>query len=279
MKEICGDKELSSFEKIRYLVFNLFRWVIDLFKCSCAEYFDPKKISGASSSPAREYLYEYFNEMLPKLLPSRDVRVLDVGCGSGSFVTHLSELGYRGDYVGLDKISVKDFQDGSQGTINVSFVKKYVEDYETDDRFDLVLSIAVLEHVENDEYVVKRMHSLLRTAGLQIHVVPSTWALFLYLWHGYRQYSPTRIKSIMPNHSYKIYRIGGFFSFCLHFVYYTMPVYLFRQKIFRTKSSYKAILRFCSRADKYIPIMPILYVVVVKRDGQPLMDGRLVECK
>ena len=71
-------------------------------------------------------------------------------------------------------------------------------------------------------------------------MVPSSKCLWLYLWHGYRQYSKKNLSTILSQLKKKfsinalIVPIGGNHSYWTHLRYITIPVY-FRKFILRDK--------------------------------------------
>ena len=66
---------------------------------------------------------------------------------------------------------------------------------------------------------------------IQIHMVPASMCLWLYLWHGYRQYSKKNLSNILNqlekkfNINTSIVPIGGSNSFWTFLRYITIPVY------------------------------------------------------
>ncbi|NDJ33061.1 MAG: class I SAM-dependent methyltransferase [Chloroflexi bacterium] len=103
-------------------------------------------------------------------------RVLDIGCGSGYFLGHLRQAGYRA--YGLDR-----FLDGethsSAGTGRILLADATQVPLRAG-TFDAVLALDVLEHLD-DAAVLAEVRRLLRPGGMLIVSVPAT----KWLW-GYR---------------------------------------------------------------------------------------------
>ena len=76
-----------------------------------------------------------------------------------------------------------------------------------------------MEHIKEDIIVFQKLQTLLNKNGLQIHLVPSRFSLFLYLFHGWRQYSIFDANSKLDNVNEVIY-LGGAFSFFLGILIY-----------------------------------------------------------
>ncbi|MBW1933120.1 MAG: hypothetical protein JRI56_08930 [Deltaproteobacteria bacterium] len=145
-----------------------------------------------------------------------------------------------------------------------NLIESRIEDFEIDKKFDLILSITSLEHIENDVLTVCKCDDILKTGGIQIYVIPSFWSLFIHLWHGYRQYNPKRIKILFNEKKYKVYRLGGIFSFFLILLFISIPNLLF-SRILQHSSVYPKLIEKCNRLDKSLPFCSHLYVVVVKK--------------
>ncbi|GAI44862.1 unnamed protein product, partial [marine sediment metagenome] len=126
------------------------------------------------------------------------------------------------------------------------------------------ISNFVLEHVEDDFDVISKCDELIKRGGIQIHILPSFWSLFLYLWHGYRQYNPKRLKKLFSYRDFEVFRLGGFFSFKLHLFFITIPVLIFHNDKLRNKSFCPGLVRMSSKLDKVLTFLSTFYVVVVK---------------
>lgn len=270
MKELSGDGSLSKRDRVFYLVYNLTRGIAGYACRMRSKHWHSNELEEGIGSPSRKYLYRFLLQELPKIIPVGEIDVLDVGCGSAFFRNILADLGYKGRYTGIDVHKHKNFNMHETPPFKSIFMRSKIEDFETDKKFDIVLSITALEHVEDDALAVSKCDGFLKQGGRQVHIVPSFWSLFLYMWHGYRQYNPKRIKSLFNQKRYRVYRLGGMFSFCLHLFFITIPALLYRtdrqkQKL-RSLSLYPRLLRMCNRLDGILPVCSCLYVVVVKKD-------------
>lgn len=227
MKEISGDRLSNKKDRFFYLCYNLIRGIKG-YACNIrSEYWHPNKLEDGKGSPGRKYLNQFLLQELLKIIQIREVDVLDVGCGSGYVRTILTDLGYQGYYTGIDIYRHKDFDKHETYSFKSILVESKIENFKTDKKFNLILSNSTLEHIENDALAISKCNYLLKPGCSQIHIIPSFWSLFLYLWHGYRQYNPKRIKILFIHKQYKVYRLGGLFSFFLHLFFITIPVSFF----------------------------------------------------
>jgi SAM-dependent methyltransferase len=231
----------------------------------CANFIVSQFDVTANSSPSRLLTELHFRLCLPTLLPIGKIRVLDIGCGSGRLCNILAELGYSGEYVGLD------VQNRFSSEVVPGFMRRLIlgdahEFYEQDSTFDLIVSISALEHIPAESRLIDRLSALLTQQGIEINYVPSGWGLLIYLWHGYRQYPINYISKIFGHKSVSVVALGGFFSFLLHFVVITVGEVLLRLPVRKAAPSfYQFLLRIAIKYDRYLLISPTIFVVIRKK--------------
>jgi SAM-dependent methyltransferase len=260
--EICGDVQLSFAKRLCYLAQNFLRNVRYSGlrikpKSFCRERL-PRTPSTAS--PSRALTEAFMFNQLPKMLPLGDVRVLEIGCGSGSLTSILAEIGYSGTYVGVDVINRFNHSQNSQ--FYRTFVLTDANKFEAKDKFDLVVSVSALEHIPDDHQLIPKLAGFLKPGGLQLHFVPSGWGLPVYLWHGYRQYTSTSLASRFNHDQTTLYALGGFVSFTLHFAVITMAEMLIGLKLRKyIPHFYGRLLDICLKLDRLFPFGATMYAV------------------
>jgi SAM-dependent methyltransferase len=265
MKEISGDNLPGKLDKAKYLFYNTLRGITGNVSRIRSKQFHPGELRTGKGSPGRKYLDSFLSQELPRLIPIGKIDVLDIGCGSAYSRGILTHLGYEGTYTGIDVHKHKHFDRNGTESFQSFFVESKIEDFQTDKKFDLVLSVTALEHIENDADAVFRCERLLEPDGRQIHIIPTFWSLFLYLWHGYRQYTPKRIKALFDQERCEVYKLGGLLSFLLHISFITIPVFILKTDKLRDLLLYQRLIEFCNKVDRLLPICCSLYVVVVSK--------------
>ena len=178
-----------------------------------------------------------------KLQLNSDLNFFDIGCGSGKYGKLLKKLSnqYFGSYTGLD-IYKNDKYPAEFNHIctKAENVSQYINK-----KINFVISQSALEHIEKDSFVIEEITKKLcenNTPFIQIHMVPASKCLWLYLWHGYRQYSKKNLSNISKqlkkiNVNTYIIPLGGNNSFWTHLRYITLPVFfkkiIFKDKVFK----------------------------------------------
>ncbi len=111
----------------------------------------------------------YFEEQIKKIrfllskfeIP-KSAEILDVGAGSGILETVLTD----------NKITAVEPSDMSEIIVqrklkNVSLIRKKIEDFNTDEKFDFVFCITVLQDIKEEERenIIEKMFSLAKEGG------------------------------------------------------------------------------------------------------------------
>jgi SAM-dependent methyltransferase len=264
MKPLTGDSNLSRRERWAYLFRNLLRGVAGYGCRLDSTYWCCDELDDGTGSPGRKCLGKWLSKELGNVVAPGTVAVLDIGCGSGYLRKVFAEAGFKGSYTGIDSVKHKGFETEAHPNFKSAFVQTTIENFETSDLFDIVISVTALEHIENDALAVSKSRKRLKPGGVQIHIVPTFWALFLYLWHGYRQYNPRSIRRLFNGQTYRVYRLGGLFSFFLHLFFITIPVFCFKKDGLRKMASYPKLTQTCNKLDRLLPVCSSLYLVVVE---------------
>jgi SAM-dependent methyltransferase len=105
----------------------------------------------------------YYHRLLLRELPTRCRRVLDVGCGAGSFASRLAQ---RVEYVdAIDRSPVMLEIAGRRSPDNVTCVLGDAFTYPLPDGYDAIFSICALHHMDLEQALL-RLAALLRPGGV-----------------------------------------------------------------------------------------------------------------
>jgi 2-polyprenyl-3-methyl-5-hydroxy-6-metoxy-1,4-benzoquinol methylase len=139
-------------------------------------------------------------ELILSLIEGRDV--LDVGCGACLLSEMLSEKNY--DVTAIDNDSKAIEIAKKKGIIGFT---ADINTWKTDKKFDCVIAADVLEHIDDDKSVIRKIHDMLKPNGCFILNVPSYKFLFgkhdISLGHK-RRYSDSELKTKLQESGFRI---------------------------------------------------------------------------
>ena len=97
----------------------------------------------------------------------KDLKILDIGCGGGLISEPLARLG--GEVTGIDA-SEKNIKiaklHSKKNNLNINYLNKSPEQLNNSEKFDIVLNLEVVEHVENVDLYIKSCSNLLKKNGI-----------------------------------------------------------------------------------------------------------------
>jgi hypothetical protein len=137
-------------------------------------------------------------------------RLLDVGAGDGWFSEQVLERSAAGTEITLWDSGYGDLLGGDTGDPRVARTAE-----QPDERFDTILLMDVIEHVENDSYFLRAVLAKnARPGALVLVSVPAWQALYSdhdRAIHHYRRYSPRKLRKVLEGTGLRIERRGGLF--------------------------------------------------------------------
>jgi 2-polyprenyl-3-methyl-5-hydroxy-6-metoxy-1,4-benzoquinol methylase len=101
-------------------------------------------------------------------------RLLEVGCGVGSFLRTLSDLGWKATGIDISPIAVE------KARINVPAATIHIgtlEETPLDGHYDLIVMCHVLEHLDNPAKCLERCFELLAPSGVLLVCIPNLGSL------------------------------------------------------------------------------------------------------
>ena len=169
-------------------------------------------------------------EMLSKSMPTKG-KVLDIGCGPGTFVGSLKSQNPQLNCVGID-FSKQQIQYARQAYPQAEFhcIDIYDRNIEPDflQAFDTIAIIEVIEHIDRSEAIamLKRTRELIKTSGKLVLTTPNYHSLWgsverlvnffgevNYQDQHINKYCSSRLRIDLEEAGFKNIRINSFLSF------------------------------------------------------------------
>jgi len=131
--------------------------------------------SGVGSWIRFIYFYRFVRKYVPR---SHNLLVLDAGFGNGGYIAWLGRYLRKASLVGYDTSVGSTYKSNfelANKTIQTDNVKLLIRDLkkmQDRDVFDVIYSIDVLEHVPNNETVIKNIYDALKEGGIFYLAMP-----------------------------------------------------------------------------------------------------------
>ena len=146
---------------------------IEKFSKIAEEWWDPKgkfkplhKFNPIRIRYIKDHIIKSFNLNL-KDKPLKNIDVLDIGCGGGLLSEPMSRLG--ANIVGIDaskkNIEVAKFH-ARKKKLKINYICASPETLKTKKKFDVILNMEIIEHVENIDFFIAKSSNLLKKNGL-----------------------------------------------------------------------------------------------------------------
>lgn len=124
-------------------------------------------------------LFELMSKMFEEDRINYNSKILDIGCGSGTFLYELSEIGFN-DLNGMEpfieeEINEKEFK----------IYKSFIDDFNPNKNYDLIFFKDSLEHMEDPFLSLKKAKELMDDEGYLIITIPVKTEYFYNLYGEY----------------------------------------------------------------------------------------------
>jgi 2-polyprenyl-3-methyl-5-hydroxy-6-metoxy-1,4-benzoquinol methylase len=128
---------------------------------------------------------QYWHYYFFKKFPLNHGKLLDIGCGSGSFLKEVEKLGFDVWGIDFDKKSIEIAKKtGLKNVYPLSLKEFYEFAKEKNLKFDVITFFEVLEHQDNPAEFIKIARGLLSEEGYIAGSVPNRDSSFINLYRG-----------------------------------------------------------------------------------------------
>ena len=146
---------------------------IEKFSKMANEWWDPKgkfkplhKFNPIRIKYIKENIIDNF-KLKNKAKPLKKINILDVGCGGGLLSEPMQRLG--ANVTGIDA-SIKNIKiaklHAKKSKLNINYFCSSPEKLKTNKKFDVILNMEIVEHVEDVNFFLKSCSKLLKRNGL-----------------------------------------------------------------------------------------------------------------
>jgi len=169
---------------------------------------------------------KYFKLDKKKEFPLKNLKILDIGCGGGLISEPMRRLGAK--VVGIDA-STKNIKvaklHAKKNNLKIDYFDLPPEKLLTKDKFDIILNLEVVEHVENVDKFLKSCSKLLKPKGIMFtatlnrtftsYIKAIVGAEYVLRWlpigtHDWNKFiKPEELENELNNQNLKIKNITG----------------------------------------------------------------------
>jgi 2-polyprenyl-6-hydroxyphenyl methylase/3-demethylubiquinone-9 3-methyltransferase len=114
-----------------------------------------------------EEITKHFKLDRGKKLLLKNLEILDIGCGGGLISEPMARLG--GNVTGIDagekNIKIASLH-SKESNLKINYLNKSPEQLEEKEKFDIILNLEVVEHVDNLDLYLQSCYDLLKRNGL-----------------------------------------------------------------------------------------------------------------
>ena len=110
---------------------------------------------------------DYFNSKKSSDSPLRGLKILDIGCGGGLISEPMARLGANVTGIDASNKNIKVASThASRSKLKINYLNSSPEQMKTDKKFDIILNLEVVEHVDNLDLYLDSCSKLLKKNGL-----------------------------------------------------------------------------------------------------------------
>ena len=150
-----NKKEIEKFSKIAT------EWWDPNGKFKPLHKFNPIRIKYIRDNIVKKFNLKSSNK------PLKNISILDIGCGGGLLSEPMSRMGAK--VVGIDaskkNINVAKYH-AKKSKLNINYICSYPENLKKNKKFDVILNMEIVEHVEDLKLFIKETSKLLKKDGL-----------------------------------------------------------------------------------------------------------------
>ena len=150
-----NKKEIEKFSKMAS------EWWNPLGKFKPLHKFNPIRIKYIKDSAARYFKINSNNK------PLKNLNILDIGCGGGLLSEPMNKLGASVTGIDASKTNINIAKIHSKkNKLKINYICASPENLKMNKKFDIILNMEIIEHVEDVNYFINKSSQFLKKNGL-----------------------------------------------------------------------------------------------------------------
>tara|TARA_B100000902_G_scaffold114351_1_gene115412 strand:- start:540 stop:1262 length:723 start_codon:yes stop_codon:yes gene_type:complete len=205
---------------------------IEKFSRMASEWWDPHgkfkplhKFNPIRIKYIKENIVKNFN-IKGKNKPLEKIQILDIGCGGGLLSEPMCRMGANvtGIDASITNIKIAKLH-AKKNNLSIKYICSSPENLKTNKKFDVILNMEIIEHVEDVEYFLKSCSKLLKHNGmmfvatinktLKSYVFAIIGAEYILKWlpigtHEWEKFvEPHQLENILKKNNLKMVNLDG----------------------------------------------------------------------
>ena len=205
---------------------------IEKFSNMAAEWWDPEgkfkplhKFNPIRIKYIKENIIKEF-QLKNKKYPLSGINVLDIGCGGGLLSEPMCRLGANVTAIDASNINIAIANlHAKKNNLKINYICSSPEKLKTTKKFDVILNMEIVEHVEDVDFFLKSCANLLKKNGLMFvatinktlksYIFAIVGAEYILRWlpigtHEWEKFvKPEELKSILIKNNLNLKKIDG----------------------------------------------------------------------
>ena len=150
-----NKKEIEKFSKMAS------EWWNPLGKFKPLHKFNPIRIKYIKDSAAKHFKIKSNNQ------PLKNLNILDIGCGGGLLSEPMNKLGASVTGIDASKTNINIAKIHSKiNRLKINYICASPENLKINKKFDIILNMEIVEHVEDVNYFINKSSQFLKKDGL-----------------------------------------------------------------------------------------------------------------
>jgi 2-polyprenyl-6-hydroxyphenyl methylase/3-demethylubiquinone-9 3-methyltransferase len=209
-----NKKEIEKFSKIAE------EWWNPEGKFKPLHKFNPIRISYIKENIIKTFKLDY------NTTPLEDIKILDIGCGGGLLSEPMCRLGAKVTGIDASDKNIKVAKLHSEkNNLHIDYFCSSPEKFNTKDKFDVILNMEIVEHVEDVNFFLESCCKLLKKNGLMFvatlnktlksYIFAIVGAEYVLRWlpigtHEWEKFiKPEELISILEKNNLRLDRVDG----------------------------------------------------------------------